>query len=153
MGDPLSITASILAILGAGGEVGKGLKKLQALKRAPDILLDLNNEVADLHHIVQTANEILQQHTSINGSSSDRVCQSLERIKQTLSSYEKVISYDLTIIEGVGNHSRLDKSMWLQIEPKVKRLKSQVQTDKADLCLAWSLLTQYLSPLPNLCHS
>lgn len=46
--DPLSETASIIAIIQDSGAVGKGLKQIVTLRSAPDILLALNNEAADL---------------------------------------------------------------------------------------------------------
>jgi hypothetical protein len=59
--DPLSITAGILAIFGAGGKVGNGLRKLVQLRDAPDALLALCNEVTDLQCVVQNVDDLLQQ--------------------------------------------------------------------------------------------
>lgn len=50
--DPLSVTAGILAIFGAGGKVGNGLRNLVQLRDAPDTLLALCNEFTDLQCIV-----------------------------------------------------------------------------------------------------
>ncbi len=44
--EPLSITASILTVLGAAGQVKKGLERLQSLKNAPQELCALTNEVS-----------------------------------------------------------------------------------------------------------
>ena len=57
--------------------------------------------------------------------------------------FERFVAYKLTIVEDDGNHTRLDKSSCLLAEPKVKELKNQIQVNKADLCLASSLFTQY----------
>ncbi|KAL6411852.1 hypothetical protein AUP68_04231 [Ilyonectria robusta] len=46
--DPLSITASVLAVLGAVGQTAKALKKLWGLKDAPEELASLVNEVHSL---------------------------------------------------------------------------------------------------------
>ena len=51
--DPLSIIASTIAILQAGGAVGGGLRKLVSLKDAPATLLLLNNDAADLELVVR----------------------------------------------------------------------------------------------------
>ena len=89
MGDPLSVTASILALLEAGGAIGKLLKKVIALKRAPDIFLALNNEIAELHNIIHTFDELLQQQSDVcSGMASRRVCESLEKVKRTLLEFE-----------------------------------------------------------------
>ena len=46
--DPISLRASIIAILGAGGAIAKAMHKIRGLKHAPDVLLQLNNEVTVL---------------------------------------------------------------------------------------------------------
>ena len=48
----LSVTANILTVLGAANAAGKVLRKVIALKNVPDILLALNNDIAELHHTV-----------------------------------------------------------------------------------------------------
>ena len=40
--DPLSLTAGIIAVTGVINEAGKGLKKLTALRHAPDALIQLD---------------------------------------------------------------------------------------------------------------
>ena len=48
MADPLSLVASIIAVVGVAETIGKTLSKVKLLRSAPDELLALNNEVADL---------------------------------------------------------------------------------------------------------
>ncbi|TAQ90363.1 hypothetical protein B7494_g1304 [Chlorociboria aeruginascens] len=50
--DPLSLTASIIAIVGAGGTLMKGLKKLQDLKDAKEDIDDLILELSRLRYII-----------------------------------------------------------------------------------------------------
>jgi hypothetical protein len=45
--DPLSISASIVALLGAAATVVRGLDKLRALRNAPVELINLLNEVRE----------------------------------------------------------------------------------------------------------
>ena len=47
MADPLSITASIIAVLGAADSVSKVLSKIRIFNDSPDGLLALINEVSD----------------------------------------------------------------------------------------------------------
>ena len=143
MGDPLSVTASILALLEAGGAIGKVLKKVIALKRAPDIFLALNNEITELHNIIHTFDELLQQQSGVcSRIASGRVCESLEKVKRTLLEFERLVSYEITVVEGHDTRLRLDKSVWLRVEPRVRALKDRIRADKADLSLGLSLLTQ-----------
>ena len=52
MADPLSITASIIAVVGAAECVTKTLAKIRSIRNAPDELLALINEVSDLKIIL-----------------------------------------------------------------------------------------------------
>jgi len=51
MAEPLSMTASILAVVGAAEKTGKGLEKLRALHNAPDELEYVLNEVSLHYHL------------------------------------------------------------------------------------------------------
>ena len=143
MGDPLSVAASILTLLGAGGAVGKFLKKVVALKHAPDILLALSNDIVDLQHVVQVVNGLLQQHSRMTDKAPlDHVCKPLGKVKKTLSTLEYLVSYKLTVAERNGSHLRLDRSVWLQVENKIGRLREEIRANKGDLCLSLTLLTK-----------
>lgn len=45
MADPLSLAASVLAVIGAAATVTKTLKKIKSFRGAPDQLLQAINEV------------------------------------------------------------------------------------------------------------
>lgn len=66
--DPLSVTAGIIAILGAGGVVGKRIKILTALKSAPDELLILNNEISDLQYVLNDVQDLLRRQSDDHGA-------------------------------------------------------------------------------------
>jgi hypothetical protein len=43
--DPLSVTASIIAVVTAAGQISKGLRSLYDLRHAPQEVIELANEV------------------------------------------------------------------------------------------------------------
>ena len=138
--DPLSITAGILAILGAGGKVGNGLKKIIALKHAPDALLALNNEVTDVQIAVQDVDDLLRRYTDLSKTQIPIiVIRSLQQTKKTVLLVECFIAYDLTTIEA--GRQRVDKSEWFQATSKVQDLKTKLQADKSSLLLSLGVLT------------
>ncbi len=145
--DPLSITASILTVVSAGSTIGKGLKKIISARRLPDILLQLNNEVADIQYVVQDVDDLLQQQRQITQEdrgplpSHASLTSALEHIKRTLLALESLIAYELTIIDSRDGRSRLDWIAWLRVESKVARLKDDIRTDRIRLSSALSLLT------------
>ena len=142
--DPLSVTASILAVLGAGGEIGKACKKIIDLRDAPDALIALNNEVTDLHILVRDVDNVLRLHSRISETDAPpSVTSALERVKATLLRLESLIAYELTTPSG-NNGPRLDRSVWLRAESKVQKLKDDIRADRVALASALSLLTSYV---------
>ena len=144
--DPLSVAAGILAIIGAGSTVGKGLKKIISARRLPDILLQLNNEVADLQYVVQDIQNLLQQQSQANRdggrllTTNQSLTSALERAKETLLALESLIAYQLTTVDSRTGRTNIDWISWLRVEPKVKSLKADIRTDRVRLSSALSLL-------------
>lgn len=144
MTDPLTITTAIVTLLGAGGRIGKVLKKIVNLKNdAPDILLTVNNEITDLREVVQMFDDLLQrQYNTSDAAPYSLVGVSLDRLKRTLLKLEHLFSYELTVVDGNDLHLRLDKSAWLLAEPKFYAIKDQIRDDKTALYRGLALLTQ-----------
>ena len=138
--DPLSLTASIIAIVGGGSTVAKGLKKILSARHLPDILLQLNNEVTDLQYIVQDINDLLQQQAQKHLPSYASLISALKFSKQTLLALESLIAYELTTVDSRDGQTRIDWISWLRVEPKIKRLKEDIRTDRVRLSSALSLL-------------
>lgn len=140
--DPLSITVGILAILGAGGQVCKGLQKLTALKNAPAALAALNNEVADIHCVVQELHDLARQYQDIYGRPvHPSVCRALERVKETVLMLEQLIAYELTLVDSRNGQLKLRRTAWMRSEHKVKELQQQMRSDRINLAAALSVLT------------
>ena len=146
MADPLSITTAIVTLLGAGGCIGKVLKKVINLKHhAPDILLAVNNEITDLRDVVQIFDDLFQrQYNPSDAAPYGQLSVSLDKVKRTLLTLEQLFSYELTVVEGEGDdlHLRFDKSAWLRAEPKFRAIRDQIRDDKTALYRVLAVLTQ-----------
>lgn len=143
--DPLSITASILTILGAGGQVAKGIAKIRALKYAPDILLALNNEIADIQYLVQDVNHVARQHEEVHETKfSASVCRALEKVRETLLATEQLIAYELTTIDSVNGLVKLDWKRWLRLEDNIRQLQERMRNNKVDLSTALVAQNSYV---------
>lgn len=140
--DPLSLTASVIAVVQISGTISKGLKLIINLRSAPDILLALNNEVGDLQCIVQDTGDLLSQHLDIAGIDLiASVGRALDEAKRTLYRLESLLAYDLTTVTRKGNEPKLDRFVWLRIEGKVQQLKDEIREDKLSLSSVLSVLT------------
>lgn len=140
--DPLSVTASILAVIGTAGVVGKGLTKIVALRHAPDILLGLKNEVADLYCVVQGVDHLIRQHTeTARAIPIANLCRALEKASMTLFGLEDIIENDLSTVRARDGEIKLDRYAWLRSASKVQKMRDQIRADRVDLAAALSLLS------------
>ena len=140
--DPLSLTASILALLGAGGTIAKGLAKLRRLKRAPYILLQLNNEVTDLHLLIRAVNEIYHSSAKIIPASTlqeEVVSNALKRAKHDVLELEKLIEYVLT--KETSNGTKIDTLAWTRALNRVKEANDHIRASRNDLNIVWTTLS------------
>jgi Fungal N-terminal domain of STAND proteins len=92
--EPLSLTASIIAVLTAANTVAHGLVKLRGFKNAPDELLALMNEVSDLQVILEEVNEISRTQGVHGDRLSLNLAQLLIRAKSTLLKLHRLIRVD-----------------------------------------------------------
>lgn len=136
--DPLSITAGIIAVLGAGGKVAGGLSKIRGLRRAPDALLQLNNEVTDLQLLVQAIDELYRQNNETTAIQQEVVCSTLERAKHTVLELEKLIAYTLTKETGVG--TEVDRVNWFRYHDRVKEMRDSLRCVRSDLNAVWMVM-------------
>ena len=140
------MTAGILAVIGAGSTVRKGLKKLLSARRLPDIVLQLNNEVTDLQYVVQDVDNLLRQRSQSTGgnrcslSSHASLTSALEHAKATLLALESLIIHELTTVDSFDGRTKMNRITWLRVESKVKSLKDDIRTDRVRLSSALSLL-------------
>ncbi|KAH6722050.1 hypothetical protein BKA61DRAFT_166849 [Leptodontidium sp. MPI-SDFR-AT-0119] len=64
--DPLSLTASLIAVVGLASQTSKALRSLYNLRHAPREILELANEVSELQallSLVQKATDNIAQDT------------------------------------------------------------------------------------------
>ncbi len=139
--DPLSITAGIVAILGAGGVLGKRVKSLIALESAPDELLILNNEISDLQYVLHDVQDLLQQHLDGQGAPVPlALTKALQRSRETVLALEKLIAYDLTVIDSRYKKPRVDKSRWLRALKDLETHKDRIRRDRLEVSAASAIM-------------
>ena len=126
MADPLSLTASIIAVVGAAEEVTKGLRLLKAAKDAPK---GLQNLLEDVNQLEMVLNYI---KSTVLGSGSPP----LELVTLTgetgskLLELRSLIKYTLT---KVGVSDKVDRWQWLRKGNEVERLRNQLGTIRLNL--------------------
>ena len=140
--DPLSISASVLTLLGAGGTLAKLLRKGIDLKNAPDVLRALNDEVSELQSTANDVNDLLWRATRESDDPPPKsLISSLSRVKSVLLQLESYVSYQLTTFTANGESIRLDKSVYLRAERRLQELKDEIYASRIALASALSLFS------------
>ena len=130
MADPLSIAASIITLLEAGGVISKALKRVIDLKKAPDVLLALNTEVSDLHLLISEVDDHLRVSDITIPESLTR---DLGRIRDLLLGLEIFIAYELTTATQASSSLRIDKSAFWRAGKRIQALKDEIRIEKLAL--------------------
>ena len=144
--DPLSITVSVLTILGAGGSVGKAVQKLVRLRQAPDALLALNNEISDFHIVVSRVESLIRLHqsaanttTTLRESLLGDLGPLLERGKEKLLELANLIEHTLTSPRPNGEYL-VNKIAWSHHQKRVKTLQDDIRSVKTSIVALVSVL-------------
>lgn len=139
--EPLSLTASVIAIVGAGGSICKGLKKLASLRHAKRDLLILQDDVSELQSYVEDVSEVVSELESmINRPSYQRVGTALQRAKSALLELEKLIVYNLTTIPDSNGEVDIDPSAWFMNQSAIRSWRAEILDRKLGLLGALGLL-------------
>ena len=132
--DPLSVTASIVAVVGAAGSLTSGLRKIHALKDAPDDLRQLYEELSDIHLLVSTIQASCRQWSNrvlVEDECDKFIAVTLKRSSAELLDVEKLIAYDLT--KATSNGDKLDKMAWLRAQGKVRSAQARLRDTRSRL--------------------
>ena len=151
--DPLSLTASIIAIIGVGGQAAKAVKRLASIKGAPDTLLALNNEISDLRLIVTAIEDVFrtQQTSGSRLHPGSQVHEASVNTSIVLSLYQvnqKVHELDamyqrLTQSTSGPNASaapNVNRGIWLAEQKKVKQLQEDLRSSRLKLAAVLGVL-------------
>ena len=146
--DPLSLTASIIAIIGVGSQVAKTIKTLTALKDASDLNLALNNEIVDLGLITLAIQDTFQKQR-IAISPEDRAEDAnayTSIINSLLQAKTKAIELELlhkrltTTASGSHGSTCVQKFRWLREQERVRRMQEDLRNVRLKLAAALGVL-------------
>ena len=148
--DPLSLTASIIAILGVSGQVGGVIRKLASVRGAPDILRALNNEITDLRLVVTSIQDAFQRQRtttlppSVTGSGyhasiTSSLQQALDKVHELEALYHRL----RPITPNASGLLKLSPVRWAREQSKVLQLRDDLKIVRLQLLGALETLALY----------
>ena len=126
MADPLSVTASIIAVVGVAHEVTKGLRRLKAAKDAPEDLKDLLEDLVQLEMVLNG----IKSGVLSPGSPPVELASLIEEAGSKLLELRSLIEYTLT---KAGVSDKVVRWQWLRKGDEVERLRNQLSAIRLNL--------------------
>ena len=135
MADPLSITASIIAVIGVAEGVTKTLAKIRHIRNAPQELLSLINEISDLRIIFGDVQNYLQnaqrsQSTPRRSTYQEElhhVSNLINRAKDKLLELDELIQYRFTKPESIADHVKVSPREWARAKSTIEGFRQSLR--------------------------
>ena len=143
--DPLSVTASLIAVSGALATSVKALQKVVSLRHAPSELLSLQNEVKSLQSFLRIVNEAFRDSEDFQLPS--ETIEGLEAIKSTLEGYTQElhdISHNELKRSEIPNKNgtpKVARIAWMRLGNDVACLQRKIRDSRVDLQALLSILS------------
>ena len=118
--DPLSLTASLIAVVGTVKQVKKGLRQLKGLHSAPRELDDLLDENFQFETILTAIDKTPWKSNGI-GPELQTV---LAKAHTKLTDFDALIQYTLT---EAGTSSKVDRLQWVRRRQEVEALRHDLK--------------------------
>ena len=136
--DPLSITASIMTLLGVGGTISTTLEKASMLHQAPLLISTFRCEISDLRTLTYELRNLLRQYVEKDSSNADarrfveEVTPMLMIGLEKLLEFESLIEYDL-LYPGSSSRIRIRRLAWFWNQEKTRAIREQIRLFRTNL--------------------
>ncbi|TGJ81790.1 hypothetical protein E0Z10_g6970 [Xylaria hypoxylon] len=155
--DPLSITASVIALIGALRAVTKGYKSITDLGKAPQEFRDLVGEIESVHAYLGMLHSVLDMGSSVQAFAAldlTPLGSALSRLDYTIQELQTALKQTETDSKTSEEGRKLSKIKWQVYKSKVAQLRDEVRSRKQDLVdkiglLQLALGVLHTSLLPN----
>ena len=142
MADPLSITASVIAIVTAAEGVSKTLSKIRKTGNAPREFLGLTNEVSDFKIGLDDLDNYLRSASS--GSPPSRILQHLtqhlQRGKDTLLQLDGLVQYQLAKLDSTTDHPKVSRLEWIKGKRIIEEYRQNLRDTRLNIVAQMAIL-------------
>ena len=135
MADPLSITASIIAVLGAAEGVSKTLAKIKSLRQAPNEILALINEISDLRIILgEVERYVIRDTNRISLPEQLQTMSTLiDRAKEPLLELDQLIQYRLLKASSRSAELKVSRRELAAAKHVVERFRQRMRDTRLNI--------------------
>lgn len=145
--DPLSVTASVVAIVGAAGTVSLSIKKLLSLRGTSDAVLALNNEVSDLQLVLQGINALLQKKSSsIQPEIGSSIRNTSNQATKCLQDLNAIIDFKSMSTGKVHGKPKFNRTAWFRQHRRIQRIQEDLRSLRTKLITALGILNSFVYP-------
>ena len=146
--DPLSLTASIITIVGVGGNFAKMTRRLAIKKHAPGFFLVLQDEITNLRLVVLTIQDIYQassrnresQDADINATVTSTLAQAQRTVTEMQSLYDRISAPS----SAHSGFTELKKALWLLDSKSARRVREDLRNVRLKLTAILGILNSYV---------
>ena len=139
MADPLSVTASVIAVVGAIEGVSKTLAKVRTLRNAPSELLALINEASDLRIVLGDVERYITRDGNQSQAFRDQlqnISHLVTRAKDCLLELDKLIHYRFLkpgTDELKTKEIKVSRREWAQAKTTTERFRQSLRDIRLNL--------------------
>lgn len=143
--DPLSITASCIAVLQAATTSGSILRRLVELRHAPERLQELSNELEALRSLLVLLRSSLLRirDTEYYAEAREPLEVLLRPVKDRVEEFGAMLEYRLKASEELNRHGlpKVSKREWVRANTEVHTLKQRIRDARDNLTAGLQMLS------------
>ena len=139
--DPLSLTASIIAIVGAGSKLAQTVKKIASLRGAPAVLLALNNEIADLQLALLAIIDVYEGGHTVQESTAASLSSTLLQVRTSIEQLVGLVARVQKPSNGATDGLKLNRVAWLREQSRLNGVNNDMRDCRRKLISLTGLLT------------
>lgn len=138
--DPLSITASLLAVIGAAKAGASGLRKLSSYRKAPSELADLLSELECFQQMLSDVQSFLElyPHAIFNEGLHECVLGSASKVKVI----NNLVASDPFKLSRLSNGKNV-RVVWLRHKQILLNLRDELRVSRTDFAARLGLVRAY----------
>ena len=153
MADPLSVTAGIIAVLGAIESVTKTLARIKSIRNAPNELLALINEVSDLKLILSDVQSYLADCTAsqqLPREPLQHMSTLANRARDRLLELDELIQYRFTKADSTTDQIKVSRREWARARSTIETFRQSLRDIRLNIVTQMVVVNSYVFILFNI---